>query len=270
VIGAIAGDVIGSHFESYPTKRTDFPRFAERTCFTDDTVLTVAVADAILRGQPYAQALRDFGRRYPDRGYGNNFYCWMLNEAMGPYGSWGNGSAMRVSPVGHAFDSVERVLAQARESAVPTHDHEEGVKGAQSVALAIFLARGGAEKERIRDEVSARFGYDLDRTLEQIRPRYCFEISCQTSVPESIIAFVESESVEDAIRKAISLGGDSDTMGCIAGSIAEAYYGEPPADLVAGVRGFLPAEFLRIIDEFEAAFPSRRRDMRRQPWPSKA
>jgi ADP-ribosylglycohydrolase len=255
MIGAIAGDVIGSHFESFPTKRTDFPRFAERTAFTDDTVLTVAIAEAILRRRPYAQALRDFGQRYPNRGYGSNFYCWMLNEAMGPYGSWGNGSAMRVSPVGCAFDSVEEVLEQARASATPTHNHEEGVKGAQSVALAVFLARQGATRESIREEIARRFGYDLDRTLEEIRPRYCFEISCQASVPESIIAFLESESVEDAIRKAISLGGDSDTMGCIAGSIAEAYYGPVPADLADAVRGYLPEEFLGIIDEFERTHP---------------
>lgn len=254
MIGSIAGDIIGSHFESDPTKIEDFPLFNDRCRFTDDTVLTVAIADAILRKGDYAAALRGYGQKYPDRGYGSNFYCWMFNETAGPYSSWGNGSAMRVSPVGFAFDSIDAVLREAERSAAVTHDHPEGIKGAQAVALAVYLARTGAGKDGIRREISIRFGYNLDRTLEQIRPRYCFDISCQGSVPESIIAFLESNSVENAIRKAVSLGGDSDTMGCIAGGIAQAFYRTVPPEIVSAVRQHLSADLLAIVDEFSAVY----------------
>lgn len=250
MLGSIAGDVIGSRFESFPTKTTQFELFGERTIFTDDTVLTVAVADAILRDEDFAAALRRFGQRHPNRGFGSNFYVWMHNEAAGPYQSWGNGSAMRVAPIGFAFDSVETVLREAERSAAVTHDHPEGVKGAQAVALAVFRARHGAGKEALREEIAARFGYDLDRTLAEIRPHYCFDVSCQGSVPEAIIAFLESESVEDAIRKAISLGGDSDTMGCIAGGIAQAFYGGVPGDLARSVRSYLTEDLLEVVDRF--------------------
>lgn len=254
MIGSIAGDIIGSHYESHPTKVVGFPLYGERCRFTDDTVLTVAIAQAILGNEPYAAPLRRYGQKYPDRGYGSNFYCWMFNEVIGPYNSWGNGSAMRVSPVGFAFDSVDAVLREAEKSAAVTHDHPEGIKGAQAVALAVFLARTGASKEHIRGEISNRFGYDLDRTLDEIRPHYSFDISCQGSVPESIIAFLESNNVEDAIRKAVSLGGDSDTMGCIAGGIAQAFYGTVPSEMVSAVRRYLTDELLAIIDEFNAVY----------------
>jgi len=254
VFGAIIGDVIGSAFESDPVKKPDFPLFGPMTRFTDDTVLTVAVANAILRGEDYGASIKRFGQNYPDRGYGSNFYCWMFASASEPYHSWGNGSAMRVSPVGFAFDSPESVLAEAEKSAAVTHDHPEGIKGAQAVALAIFRARTGTPKDVIKSEITRRFGYNLDRTLAEIRPRYCFDISCQGSVPESIIAFLESGGVEDAVRNAVSLGGDSDTMGCIAGGIAHAFYGKPPAELAAATRRYLPEEFLRIVDEFSAAY----------------
>ena len=254
LIGSIAGDVIGSRFESFPTKSTEFALFHQSCTFTDDSVLTIAVAHAILRSEDYAKTLRRYARRYPDRGYGNSFYHWMHSDSAGPYNSWGNGSAMRVSPVGLAFDSVDAVLREAQRSAVVTHDHPEGVKGAQAVALCVYLARTGADKERIRSEISRRFGYDLQRTLDEIRPRYVFDISCQGSVPESIIAFLESDGLEDAIRKAISLGGDSDTMGCIAGGIAEAFYGAAPEPIATGVRRCLPAELMEVVDEFAAAY----------------
>lgn len=250
MLGSIAGDVIGSRFESFPTKTTQFELFGERTVFTDDTVLTVAVADAILRGEDFAPALRRFGQRHPGRGFGSNFYVWMHNEQAGPYQSWGNGSAMRVAPVGFACGSEAEVLREAARSAAVTHDHPEGIKGAQAVALAVFLGRRGAGKEAIREEIHGRFGYDLDRTLAQIRPHYSFDISCQGSVPEAIVAFLESESVEDAIRKAISLGGDSDTMGCIAGGIAHAHYGGVPQDLALAVRGYLTEDLLEVVDRF--------------------
>jgi ADP-ribosylglycohydrolase len=254
MIGSIAGDIIGSHFESHPTKAIDFPMYGARCRFTDDTVLTVAIAHAILRKEPYAIALRRFGQKYPDRGYGSNFYSWMFNEALGPYDSWGNGSAMRVSPVGFAFDSLDTVLREAEKSAAVTHNHPEGIKGAQAVALAVFLARTGSGKQRIRGEIVTRFGYDLDRTLDQIRPRYCFDISCQGSVPESIIAFLESNSFEDAVRKAVSLGGDSDTMGCITGGIAQAFYGSIPREMEFAARTYLTEELLQTVDEFNSVY----------------
>jgi ADP-ribosylglycohydrolase len=254
VIGAIAGDIVGSRFEGFPTKSTEFELFGPRCVFTDDTVLTLAVAHAILRKEPYAAAMRRFARRYPNAGYGTNFYEWMKNERMGAYHSWGNGSAMRVSPVGFAYDSVDAVLAEAEKTAVVTHDHPEGVKGAQAVALAIYLARHGASKDEMRREIAGRFAYDLERTLAQIRPHYVFDVSCQGSVPESIIAFLESSDVESAIRNAVSLGGDSDTMGCIAGGIAQAFYCGVPPELDVAVRGYLPPELIEVLDEFSAAF----------------
>ena len=252
MLGAIAGDVIGSVFEGWPTKTLDFPLFSDRSRFTDDTVLTVAIAHAILEGEDYGAALRDFGRRYPYSGYGGSFYDWLKSEEPEPYGSWGNGSAMRVSPVGFAFDSVEDVLEEAAKTAAPTHNHPEGIKGAQAVALAIFLARRGSSKDEIRESISQTFGYDLARTLDEIRPGYSFEISCQKSVPESIIAFLESEDLEDAIRKAISLGGDGDTMACIAGGIAEGFYGEVPTHIEQGVRRLVPQDLMDVVDRFYA------------------
>ena len=250
MLGAVAGDVIGSVFEARPIKTTEFPLFGAGSTFTDDTVLTVAVAYAILHDVDYVIALKSFGRRYPHAGYGGSFYGWLASPASRPYNSWGNGSAMRVSPVGWAFDTVEDVLREARRSAEVTHDHPEGIKGAQATALAILLARQGATRAAIREEIAGRFGYDLGRTLDGIRPGYRFDVSCQGSVPESIIAFLEAEGVEDAIRKAISLGGDSDTMACIAGGIAEAFFGGVPDEIAAGVRARLPGEFLGVIDEF--------------------
>ena len=254
MLGAIAGDIIGSRFEAFPTKSTEFELFHERSSFTDDTVLTVAVADVLLNGGDYVDVFRRYGRAHPDRGYGPTFRQWLHNDAGTPYRSWGNGSAMRVSPVGFAFDSIDTVLYEAERSAAVTHNHPEGIKGAQAVALSICLARTGADKQVIRSEVVRRFGYDLGRTLDQIRPGYSFDVSCQGSVPEAMIAFLESDSVEDAIRKAVSLGGDSDTMACIAGGIAQAHYRELPGHIADGTRVRLPAEFLTIIDAFSRRF----------------
>jgi ADP-ribosylglycohydrolase len=202
----------------------------------------------------YAAALKSFARRYPHAGYGGSFRQWLFSQENRPYNSWGNGSAMRVSPIGLAFDSAEEVLAEAKRSAEVTHNHPEGVKGAQATALAVYLARQGTIKEVIRAEIGARFDYNLDRSLDQIRPGYRFDISCQGSVPESIIAFIESDSVEAAIRQAISLGGDADTMACIAGGIAHAYYREIPESITAKVRQKLPDEFLTVIDEFNLRY----------------
>jgi len=234
MLGAIIGDLAGSAYEGRgrAVKTKDFVFWGERVRFTDDTVMTVAVADALLGGggaDRFIDALRAWGRRYPAAGYGSAFKRWLVENGRQPYQSWGNGSAMRVSPCGWWAGTLGEAEELARESAAVTHDHPEGIKGAQAVAAAIYLARTGESKERIRAYVADRYGYGLDRTLDQIRPGYGFEVSCQDSVPEAIIAFLESDGFEDAIRNAVSLGGDSDTQGAIAGSIAEAAYGiDPP------------------------------------------
>jgi ADP-ribosylglycohydrolase len=255
MIGVIAGDVIGSVHEHGLIKSTDFPLLDPLSRFTDDTVLTVATAHAILTGTPYDVAYRDFGRQYPHAGYGGSFYRWLLAEEPRPYGSWGNGSAMRVTPVGLAFDSVDDVLREAERSAAVTHNHIEGIKGAQATALAVFMARSGASKDDIRTDLLQRFGYDLRRTVDQIRPTYQWDVSCQRSVPEAIIAFLDSSDVEDAIRLAVSLGGDADTQAAIAGGIAEAFYKRMPDGMVSAVRERLPPHFINVIDAFRQAFP---------------
>ena len=252
MLGAMIGDIIGSVYEWNNIKTTDFELFKTKCTFTDDTVLTAATAKALLTDLSYTDVYQDFGRRYEGRGYGGNFSLWIYTNNPQPYNSWGNGSAMRVSPVGFAFDTVEEVLAEAKRSAEVTHNHPEGIKGAQSTALAIFLARQDTSQEEIREVIKNRFGYDLDRTLDKIRPTYSFDVSCQGSVPEAIIAFLESQSYEDAVRKAISLGGDSDTIACITGGIAEAFYGGVPDDIALQGRSFLPDEFKKILDGFKS------------------
>ncbi len=232
MLGAIAGDIVGSVYENFHTKRKDFRLFTPVSTFTDDTVLTVAVADAILSGAAYGPTIKAYARRHPMRGYGPRFYRWMVTPGVKPYNSFGNGSAMRVSPVAHAFSSKEEMLHQARRTAECTHNHPEGIKGAEATALAVFLARHGADKESIRKTIEKRFGYDLSRSIDSIRPTYRIDLTCQGSVPESIIAFLDSESFEDAVRNAVSLGGDADTQACIAGAIAEAHYKEIPLDLL--------------------------------------
>ena len=254
MIGAIAGDVIGSAYEANAVKTTHFQLFPPGSCFTDDTVLTVATAEALLGDGDYAAAYRRFGRAYPNAGYGGSFYRWLFSEGAGPYGSWGNGAAMRVSPVGFALDSVDAVLAEAARSAAVTHDHPEGIKGAQATALAVFLARAGTSKEMIKAEIQDRFGYDLNRPLDAIRLSYRFDVSCQGSVPESLIAFLESADFEGAVRNAISLGGDADTMACIAGGIAQAFYGSVPELISGEVRTRLPDGFLEVLDRFERGY----------------
>jgi len=231
MIGAIAGDIIGSVYEARPIKTKEFPLFHPLCRFTDDSVLTVAVAQAVMTDGDYRRWVWEIGRRYPHAGYGGTFSRWLRSGNPEPYNSWGNGAAMRVSPVGWAFESLDEVLSEAARTAEISHNHPEGVKGAQAVALAVFLARTTGKKALIAREVTERFGYDLDWTVESIRPSYEFDVSCQGTVPEAIISFLESESYEDAVRNAISLGGDSDTLACISGAIAEAYYG-PVAPLI--------------------------------------
>jgi ADP-ribosylglycohydrolase len=256
MIGAIAGDVVGSPYEHYPHKSVDFPLLQQESRFTDDTVLTIAMARAILSGEPYGRAYLELGRRYPSAGYGKQFREWLAFDEPRPYGSFGNGSAMRVSPVGLAFDTVERVLAEAEKSAAVTHDHIEGIRGAQAVALAVFRARHGTPKAAIRSELETRFGYDLSRTIDGIRPAYTFDPSCQGTVPQALVAFLEAASTEHAIRVAVSLGGDADTLAAIAGSVAEPFHRDLPDHVVASVRLLLPAEFLEVIDAFGRAYPA--------------
>jgi ADP-ribosylglycohydrolase len=254
MLGAISGDIIGSPYEWRSTKSLDFELFTSQSIFTDDTVLTVAVADCILHNKDYAETFKEYGRRYPDAGYGSMFYRWLQSPTSHPYNSFGNGSAMRVSPVGFAFDTIEKVLTEARHSAEVTHNHPEGIKGAQAIAAAIFIARSGESKEQIRKYVEDSFSYDLNQTLEQIRPGYRFDETCQGSVPQAIIAFLESDSYEDAIRKAVSLGGDSDTLACMTGGIAQAYYKEIPDQITAKVRQLLDDNLLAIVDEFSERY----------------
>jgi ADP-ribosylglycohydrolase len=254
MIGAIAGDIIGSVYEHRNIKTTRFPLFHPLCRFTDDTVLTVALADSILHGTPYVELLKRYYRAYPRAGYGWSFHQWARSEDSTPYNSWGNGSAMRVSPVGFAFDALEEVLEQARCSAAVTHDHPEGIKGAQAVAAAVFLARTGRAKDQIEQYVADTFGYRFDETIDQIRDRYTFDVSCRGSVPQAITAFLDSDGFEDAVRKAVSIGGDSDTIACIAGGIAQAYYGGVPRPIVDRVYQLLDPPLATIAREFGERF----------------
>ncbi len=261
--GAILGDIVGSPYEfdfnNYKAK--DFPLFSQRSEFTDDTVMTLAAAKALLetRGQEDAavkaalvREMQRLGRTYPDRGYGTRFIGWLYEEDPQPYHSYGNGSAMRVSPAAWLAENLEEALHLARLTAQVTHDHPEGIKGAQATAAAIFLARTGHDKAEIKAYVEREFGYDLSRTCDEIRPTYHHVESCQETVPQAIIAFLESTEFEDALRTAVSLGGDSDTLAAITGSIAEAFYGVPE-ELRHECRKRLTPELAEILRELENA-----------------
>lgn len=229
MIGAIAGDIIGSVYEWENIKTKKFDLFSPNCFFTDDTVLTVALAESILTGNDYASLMRAYYRRYPDAAYGGLFHRWAHADESPAYNSWGNGAAMRISPVGFRFETLDEVLVRAAEYTAVTHNHPEGMKGAQATAAAIFLARTGSTKADIKRYIEATFRYDLSRSVDEIRPTYQFNESCQKTVPEAIVCFLESTDFEDAIRNAISLGGDSDTLACIAGGIAQGFYGVPAA-----------------------------------------
>lgn len=250
MLGAIAGDVIGSVHERLGTKHKDFPLFVAASRFTDDSVLTCAVAEQLLHGGGYTRGFHDWFHAFPNAGYGGTFIRWALNRHTQPYQSWGNGSAMRVSPVGMLAASVPEALAEAEASAAVTHNHPEGIRGAQATAVAIHLARTGHDKAAIRRFLETRFGYRLDQSLDDIRETYGFDVSCQGSVPQSIVAFLESDGYEDAIRNAISLGGDADTMACIAGGIAEAFYGGIPEGIRVEVMARLPPRLRAVVDAF--------------------
>ena len=226
MLGAIVGDIVGSIYEFDNHRSKDFPLFQDHCQFTDDTILTVATADALMGDRDFASNYRSYGKKYPSS-YGGFFRRWIFDESQGPYNSFGNGSAMRVSPVGWAFDTEEEVLAMAKASSIVTHDHPEGIKGAQATAVAIFWARNGKTQTEIVRDVEAMFGYDISTPIDEIRKFYEFDVTCQGTVPEALRCFFEAEDFEDAIRNAISIGGDSDTLAAITGSIAEARWGVP-------------------------------------------
>jgi len=257
MLGAIAGDIIGSRFERNPIKTTDFELFHSDCRFTDDSVLTLAVADHIFLGSDLIDTLKEYFNQFPNAGYGERFMQWASSPSREPYNSFGNGSAMRVSPVGFAFDSLETVLEKARATAEVTHDHPEGIKGAQATAAAIFLARTGNSKKEIKHFIEAQFQYDLNQSIDAIRPQYTFDVTCQGSVPQAITAFLETENFEDAVRKAVSLGGDSDTQACIAGGIAHAFYGKLPDIISAEVHSRLEVPLRQILTLFCDRFSCR-------------
>ena len=250
MLGAIVGDIIGSIYEFNNHLSKEFPLFGGKCKFTDDTVLTVAVADCLMSNGNYAKYIKNYARKYTGRGYGGRFRQWISSDSLEPYNSWGNGSAMRVSAVGFAFDDLKSVVAESKRSAEVTHNHPEGIKGAQATAVAILMARKGQSKEKIKAVLSKSFGYDLDRTVDEIRPVYIFNESCQETVPEAIIAFLESTDFEDAIRNAVSLGGDTDTLTCITGGIAEAFYGGVPTAIADKALSYLDDNMRTVVENY--------------------
>ena len=260
MIGAIIGDMIGSPYEFDRSKQNkDFDMFNKYIRYTDDSMMTIAIADAIMTAgieadeqtmkAQFVKSMQKWGREYPDAGYGGMFYNWLYEEHPQPYGSYGNGSAMRVSSVGWFFDTLEKTREVARWSAEVTHDHPEGIKGAEATASAIFLARTGKNKDEIRDYVISEFGYDLSQTCDQIRPWYKFDVSCQGTVPVAVTAFYEGTDFEDVIRTSVSLGGDCDTLTCIAGGMAEAFYGVPD-EFKKECEARLPEDALKVLHDF--------------------
>lgn len=254
MLGAIAGDIIGSVHEGSRPKAKDFPLFTPRSRFTDDTVLTVAVANAIRADCEFGPTMRHWGRRYPRVGYGRWFHSWLFSDSAEPYNSFGNGSAMRVAPIGWAFDSLEAVLSQAAKSAEVTHNHPEGIKGAQAVAAAVFAARTGQSKDRIAAMLSDRFGYECTTNLKTLQERSRFDVTCQGTVPAAAGAFLHSTDLEDAVRNAVSFGGDTDTLACIAGAMAEAFYDGVPTAIQAEVLPRLDRAVLDEVVAFAARF----------------
>ena len=253
MLGAVIGDICGSVYEFNPVQNNEeIILFKNGVRFTDDTVLSIAVADSFLHNKDLATTIKEYYRMYPKgKGYGPRFFRWVISKKSKPYNSFGNGAAMRVSSVAYLFDSLDEVLQKAKESAEITHNHIEGIKSAQAVALAIFLSKEGYSKNDIKNEITTRFGYDLDRTLEEIKIDYSYTMVAQKSVPEAIISFLESNDFESAIKNAISLKGDADTQACIAGSIAEAYYKKIPQELVKKAYDILPQDFTEIIKKVQ-------------------
>ena len=256
MIGAIIGDIIGSPYEIDNINTTDFPLLGKKSFYTDDTILTIAVCDAILKGISYRESLYWWGNRYssPYGGYGGYFLRWLNEDNPQPYDSWGNGAAMRVSAVGWLFDSLDEVLLQAKLCAEVSHNHPEGIKGAQAIASAVLMARTECSKGVIKQWITTHFGYDLDVSVEYLQKNYVDgnfkHESCQDSVPQAIICFLSSDNFESAIRLAVSIGGDTDTIACMTGGIAEAFYGFIERKTIKTAMGKLPLEMRFVIDEF--------------------
>lgn len=247
--GSILGDIIGSSYEFRNTKDYYFKLFTHHSKFTDDSVLTIATMDVLLEKYSFNVAYKRWFRKYPNAGFAPRFREWGRSDTTLPYNSWGNGSAMRVSPIALWYDTIEQTLVMAKQSAMCTHNHPEGIKVAQATAAVIFMARQKSTKEEIRNYIQSTFGYELRFTIDSIRPHYTFDVSCQGSVPQAIVAFLESTSFEDCIRKAVSIGGDSDTIACVAGGMAEAYYGIPE-ELERKLEEYLTEEMLGKINKF--------------------
>lgn len=252
MLGAIAGDVIGSVHEHAGTRTREFPLFVAASRFTDDTVLTVATAEALLEGRPYAECYRRWGRRYPDAGYGGFFARWLAEDEAGAYGSFGNGSAMRVPPVGWLVGDEESVLREAERSAAVTHDHPDGVRGAQAIALGVHLGWRGVPRERIADVLGELLGTDLLRPWEQVWSEATWDVTCAGSVPPAISAFLAASDFEDAVRRAVSLGGDADTQAAMTGALAEAWLGEVPPGIRAETEVRLPSPMRAVLERFRA------------------
>lgn len=250
ILGAIAGDIIGSVYEHDNYKDMNFQLFSNNSHFTDDTILTIATMSALLDDLDFVKAYQKYGRLFPNRGYGSNFSSWIYSTNPQPYFSYGNGSAMRVSPIGWYYDDITKVIEFAYKSAIVTHNHLEGIKGAEAVACCVFLARKKTPKNGIKQFIEIKYGYNLSKSIEEIRPKYSMDVSCQGSVPQSIISFLESTDYESCIRLAISIGGDSDTIACIAGSIAEAYYQYIPKYIIENVINRIPRELNTVIENF--------------------
>jgi len=250
--GAIIGDIIGAPYEFLAIKNKDFDLFDpdrwQHT--TDDSILTFAIADKLINGGNYQESLLKWSKKHPDQSWGTSYARWFKSDNHQPYNSFGNGSAMRVSPVGWLFNTLEETLEEAKKSAEVTHNHPEGIKGAQAVATAIFMARNKATKEEIKKYIEDTFEYNLSRKYADFQPDYTFDVTCQGSVPEAIICFLESTDFEDAIRNAVALGGDADTQACITGSIAEAFYGKVPANIWSECEKVLDTEMQKIIEDF--------------------
>lgn len=267
MLGALVGDIIGSIYEFQNVKSMDFDLFTPWSTYTDDSVMTLAVAKWLIEDKEHTKhhlisCMQELGRRYPKAGYGGNFEWWLRQDDPQPYKSWGNGAGMRVSPVGLYANSLEEALYLAEVTASVSHNHPEGIKGAKAIAASVFLCKTGKSKEEIKNYVQLSFGYNLKRTISEIRPNYYFDVSCQGSVPEAIIAFLEGNSFEEVIRLAISIGGDSDTIGCMAGAIAACIY-PIPEEITEECNSILTDDLRAIKDAFiEKIFEQ---ELRREP-----
>ena len=264
MLGAIVGDIVGSPYEFNNTKSPAFDLFTPQSSFTDDSVMTLAVAKWLIEDDAHTihyliYCMQELGNRYPNAGYGCRFGIWLEEENPQPYNSWGNGSGMRVSPVGLYAKTLDEALALAAITASVSHSHPEGVKGAQAIAASVFLCKEHKSKQEIKDYVEKTFDYNLDRTIEEIRPKYGYDVSCQGSVPEAIIAFLEGNSFEDVIRRAVSIGGDSDTIACMAGAIAACMY-PIPCDIAVRCDSILPDDLREIMDQFVNLISKRERE----------